>query len=137
MIGCLMDDVCSEVFKQKTTENFQAFVSLYEKNFLNAASNRIYYCLIHAVLSKAFKSGSAEDCYRIDSNGQKKIDKSTIEGSPGRLGIKKYIPFRLLMNRAKRARIKSDYLSSVVIKEDLGENIIEQLRMILKQEGFL
>lgn len=142
-----MTDLCKahgQDFVNKANENFYASRSLYDEKFYNAASNRIYFCLIHTALSRALENEVSRDCYlrQKETTREKKpvieytIDKSKIESNLRGIGVKDPRKFSVLLATAKSARAKADYFPVKVTMQELDQPL-KDLENILKSEGVL
>jgi len=142
-----MTDLCKAHgldFFNKANENFRASRSLYDEKLYNAASNRIYFCLIHTALSRALSNEVSRDCYlrKNEKIREKKpdieytIDKSKIENNIRGIGVKDPRKFSVLLSTAKSARAKADYFPEKVTMQELDKQLID-LENILKSEGVL
>lgn len=124
----------AQYFENKVVENFTAANALYLESKYNAASNRLYYTFVLLGLMNAARYGEeiSEDCYFNHST--KRIDKTKILNCAKGLKIRRYADFKTFMRRAEAARVKADYLSESVTKEEI-EELFPKFEKLLIEEG--
>jgi len=124
----------SFAFEKKTVENFKAATLLVGEELYNAASTRIYYCLIHLALRNAAKYEVSKDIYTMRDYKGTRIDKSSIEKNAVGFHVKDHRVYQLAISRAKSTRIKADYYKETVIVEEI-DDLLPDLKQIMATEG--
>jgi hypothetical protein len=100
----------ADFFEQKAKENFYAAQICIDKDYYNAASTRLYYCLIHLAIRYAIINGTPESLYLHNWDGTLKISKDSIcQNAKKFTSNKNQNNWKAILQLAKKLREKADY----------------------------